>query len=119
MTFVKLLQVFSDEVCLHAVCETNAKLAEATMVEIPQGVRIYEDYEEFLNSGIDAVVLCNFFHEHASFAIKALDKVDQAYWDMLNLFEMDREKLEAADKEANPVAAAIEPAVWAEVDAPK
>ena len=74
MTFVKLLQVFSDEVCLHAVCETNAKLAEATMAEIPQGVRIYEDYEEFLNSGIDAVVLCNFFHEHASFAIKALDK---------------------------------------------
>lgn len=74
MTFVKLLQVFSDEVCLHAVCETNAKLAEATMAEIPEGVCIYEDYEEFLDSGIDAVVLCNFFHEHASFAIKALDK---------------------------------------------
>ena len=52
-------------------------------------------------------------------AIKALDKVDQAYWDMLKLFDMDREKLEAADKEANAVAAAIEPAVWAEVDGPK
>ena len=74
MTFVKLLQVFGDNVCLHAVCETDAKLAEATMAEIPAGVRIYSDYEEFLNSGIEAVVLCNFFHEHASFAIRALDR---------------------------------------------
>jgi len=74
MTFVKLLQVFGKEVCLHAVCETNAKLAEATMAEIPKGVRIYDDYDAFLDSGIEAVVLCNFFHEHASFAIKALGK---------------------------------------------
>jgi len=74
MTFVKLLQVFSDEVCLHAVCETNAKRAEETVAEIPTGVRIFDDYDEFLDSGIDAVVLCNFFHEHASLAIKALDK---------------------------------------------
>ena len=74
MTFVKLLQVFGDMVCLHAVCETNAKLAEATLSEIPKEVRIYDDYDAFLNSGIEAVVLCNFFHEHASFAIKALKK---------------------------------------------
>ena len=74
MTFVKLLQVFGEDVCLHAVCETSAARAEETVKEIPAGVRIFDDYDEFLDSGVEAVVLCNFFHEHASLAIKALDR---------------------------------------------
>lgn len=48
--------------------------------------------------------------------IRDLGKLDQTYWDMLKLFDMDREKLEAADKKAKAVADAIEPAVWADVD---
>ncbi len=35
---------------------------------------IYTDFEEFLDSGIDAVLLANFFHEHAPYAIRALEK---------------------------------------------
>ena len=72
MTFVKLLQVFGDEVCLHAVCENNPKLAEKATEELPDGVRVYADYEEFLDSGIDAVVLCNFFHENLEFVSQPL-----------------------------------------------
>jgi len=74
ITFIKLAQAFGDDVCLYAVCETDAKRAEATMQEIPSGARIFDDYDEFLDCGINAVVLCNFFHEHAAFAIKAPDK---------------------------------------------
>ena len=74
LTFVKLLQVFGDQVCLHAVCENNADKAEAIRREIPENVCVYSDYDEFLASGIEAVVLCNFFHEHAAFAIKALER---------------------------------------------
>ena len=65
LTFVKLLQVFGEQVCLHAVCENNAEKAEAIKQEIPENIRVYSDYDEFLASGIEAVVLCNFFHEHA------------------------------------------------------
>ncbi len=37
------------------------------------GVATYTDYDEFLEHDMDAVVLANYFHEHAPFAIKALE----------------------------------------------
>jgi|GEM_PF-6530940 len=36
------------------------------------GVATYTDYDKFLEHDMDAVVLANYFHEHAPFAIKAL-----------------------------------------------
>ena len=36
LTFVKLLQVFGEQVCLHAVCENDAVKAEAVKQEIPE-----------------------------------------------------------------------------------
>ena len=35
-------------------------------------VAAYTDYETFLEHDMDAVILANYFHEHAPFAIKAL-----------------------------------------------
>jgi hypothetical protein len=37
------------------------------------GVATYVDYEKFLEHDMDAVVLANYFHEHAPFAILALE----------------------------------------------
>ena len=36
------------------------------------GVQTYTDYDKFLEHDMDAVVLANYFHEHAPFAIKAM-----------------------------------------------
>jgi predicted dehydrogenase len=36
-------------------------------------VTTYTDYDRFLEHDIDAVILANCFHEHAPFAIKALE----------------------------------------------
>lgn len=36
-------------------------------------VTTYEDYDRFLEHDMDAVVLANYFHQHAPFAIKALE----------------------------------------------
>ncbi len=36
------------------------------------GVSTYTDYDKFLEHEMDAVILANYFHEHAPFAIKAL-----------------------------------------------
>ncbi len=33
----------------------------------------YTDFDKFIKHDLDAVVLCNYFHEHAPFAIKALN----------------------------------------------
>ncbi len=55
---------------LVALCDTwEEKLLE---VGKKHGVATYTDYDKFLEHDMDAVVLANYFHEHAPFAIKAL-----------------------------------------------
>jgi len=55
---------------LVAICDQwEEKLTEAGE---QFGVATYTDYDEFLQHDMDAVILANYFHEHAPFAIKAL-----------------------------------------------
>lgn len=55
---------------LVAICDQwKARLDE---VGKRYGVATYTDYDEFLAHDMDAVILANYFHEHAPFAIKAL-----------------------------------------------
>ncbi len=56
---------------LVAVCDTWEERLDALAKEI--GVPTYTDYDEFLEHDMDAVILANYFHEHAPFAIKALN----------------------------------------------
>ena len=55
---------------LVAICDTW----EERLKEVGQdlGVTTYTDYDAFLDHDLDAVVLANYFHEHAPFAVKAL-----------------------------------------------
>ena len=56
---------------LVALCDTwEERLQEAGE---QFGVETYTDYDEFLTHDMDAVVLANYFHQHAPFAIKALE----------------------------------------------
>ena len=55
---------------LVALCDIwKEKLDEAGK---KYGVATYTDYDKFLEHDMDAVVLANYFHEHAPFAVKAL-----------------------------------------------
>ena len=55
---------------LVAICDTwKERLKEAGK---RHGVATYTDYDKFLKHDVDAVVLANYFHEHAPFAIQAL-----------------------------------------------
>jgi predicted dehydrogenase len=55
---------------LVALCDANeAKLREAGR---RYDVAAYTDYRRFLEHDMDAVVLANYFHQHAPFAIEAL-----------------------------------------------
>jgi len=56
-----------------AVFEKDPALVQAAL-EIAPAAKVCESYEELLETGIDAVVLCNYFHEHAKCAIAALQK---------------------------------------------
>ena len=58
-----------------AICDMNEAKLEAAKAAIGDGVTAYTDFDEFLNhEGLEAVFLCNFFHEHAPYAIKALER---------------------------------------------
>ena len=73
-TFIELLKVMGDRAKLWAVCESDSEKAQAIREKLPSDVQVFADYDAFLDSGIDAVILCNFFHEHADCAIKAMKK---------------------------------------------
>ena len=56
---------------LVAVCDIwEERLAQVAKAWNVTG---YTDYDRFLEHDMDAVVLANYFHEHAPFAVKALD----------------------------------------------
>lgn len=55
---------------LVALCDTWEERLNAVGAEL--GVTTYTDYDTFLEHDLDAVILANYFHQHAPFAIKAL-----------------------------------------------
>ncbi|NLE96314.1 MAG: Gfo/Idh/MocA family oxidoreductase, partial [Dehalococcoidia bacterium] len=55
---------------LVALCDTWEE--RLTQLGRELSVETYTDYDEFLTHDMDAVILANYFHEHAPFAIKAL-----------------------------------------------
>ncbi len=59
--------------CVSAICDKNPALpAEHKDVLLPETV-ICTTFEEMLAVGIDAVILANYFHEHARYAIRAME----------------------------------------------
>ncbi len=68
--------------CLTAVCESYDVLREKTDIFLKENgfeAKCYENYDEFLDSGIDAVIIANFANEHFEYAIRALEKGIHVY----------------------------------------
>ncbi len=64
---------FRDTACIYAVCDRRPdQLANAAKVS-PDALQ-FDNFDDFIECGLDAVVLANYFHEHAAYAIRALDK---------------------------------------------
>lgn len=62
-----------------ALCENREDRIESRVHELGDDVAVYRDFDEFLNHGLDAVVLANYFHEHTPYAIKCLEKGIHVY----------------------------------------
>ena len=78
MSLAKNLMLCNAE--LVAVCENQPSRIEKACPKIPDGVKIYDNFDEFIeHKGLDAVVLANFFHEHAPYAIKCLERGIHVY----------------------------------------
>ena len=57
-----------------ALCEVNPSRLEYVKDKLNPSITVYSDFDEFLNHGMDAVVLANYFHEHAPLAIKCFER---------------------------------------------
>ena len=71
---LRVARLMPDDVIMAAVCETNEAQIERVRPLFGPETKVFSDFDEFLESGLDAVVLCNFFHEHTEYAIKAMEK---------------------------------------------
>ncbi len=71
-SFIESILACNGEIV--AICDTDeSRIAERQKI-LPDAVG-YTDFDEFINhEGLDAVVIANYFHEHAPYAVKALEK---------------------------------------------
>lgn len=72
--YIKLFN--SLEGCrVTAVCEKNPRSLENAKKFMAEDTAVFDDFDAFIDSGLfDAVMLCNYFYEHAPFAVKAMER---------------------------------------------
>ena len=70
--FIENIMMHNGE--LVAVCENNEERLRNAVSKLPEKPAIYTDFDAFLEHDMDAVFLANCFHEHASYAIRCLEK---------------------------------------------
>lgn len=71
--FMRMFHNNFEDAQVSAVCENDPAVAEEFKKWYP-GIPVYDNFDEFIESGLDAVALANFFHEHVGYAIKAMEK---------------------------------------------
>ena len=58
-----------------ALCDKMPDRIEEAKKICGDDVSVYDSFDEFIESGkFDALFLCNYFHEHARYAIRALER---------------------------------------------
>lgn len=57
-----------------ALCERDKERAAKGLEKLEINVPVFESFDDFIKQDMDAVILANFFHEHAPFAIKCFEK---------------------------------------------
>ena len=57
-----------------AICDFNEERLEEATKKVGKDTAVYSDFDSFIEHDLDAVVLANYFHEHAPFAIKCFEK---------------------------------------------
>lgn len=57
-----------------ALCDRSSEKMEQIAKDLPENPAFYTKFDAFLEHDMDAVILANYFHEHAPYAIRCLKK---------------------------------------------
>lgn len=67
-----------------AVCDFNKNRLNEGIKKLGIDVAAYDNFDDFIEHGMDAVILANYFHEHAPYAIKCFEKGIHVYCECLS-----------------------------------
>ena len=83
-----------------AICGARNDIMDKFLKSVGGDIATYEDFDEFIKHDMDAVVLANFFHEHAPYAIKCLERGIHVYSECISNATMAEgvELVRAAEK---------------------
>ena len=57
-----------------AVCDIRPEFEEMAKKKLGETVTFYSNFDEFIEQDMDAVILANYFHEHAPYAIRCFER---------------------------------------------
>ncbi len=57
-----------------ALCEHNSKRADTGLKNLGLEVPVFKKFDDFIEQEMDAVIVANYFHEHAPYVIKCFEK---------------------------------------------
>ncbi|MBQ8407563.1 MAG: Gfo/Idh/MocA family oxidoreductase [Clostridia bacterium] len=57
-----------------AVCDNHAERLQQVAATLDCSVAVYDDFDKFIEHDMDAVIVANFFHEHAPYTIRLFEK---------------------------------------------
>ena len=94
----KNMQLLGGEVV--ALCDFHEDRRKKAAEALGEGVALYADFDAFLEHGFDAVILANFFNEHAPYAIRCLERGIHVYSECISNGTMAEgvELIRAAEK---------------------
>ena len=59
---------------LVAICDNHDERREAVAKTLDKSVAVYDSFDKFLEHDMDAVIVANYFHEHAPYSIRLMEK---------------------------------------------
>lgn len=62
-----------------AICDFRKERLEKAVEKITKDTAVYDDFDKFIEHDMDAVIVANYFHEHAPYAIKCFEKGIHVY----------------------------------------
>lgn len=57
-----------------AICDFHKERREAAAKRLDSSVAVYDNFDEFIEHPMDAVILANYFHQHTPYAIKCFER---------------------------------------------
>ena len=57
-----------------ALCDNRPDRMKEAVAKLGGDIATYESFDKFIQHDMDAVILANFFHEHAPYAIKCFER---------------------------------------------